>query len=98
MIQTAFFATAAVFLGLAFVLVNELVFLAPIKGFIWEQYSEEILLFSGVLIVNLFCLFYAVIRWMRLQDTGDKLKHLEKQLRGKETISEELTSRILERK
>jgi len=98
MIQASFFATAAVCVGLVFLLINELVFLAPIKGYIWERYSEKILLFSGVLFANLFCLFYGFIRWTRLQDTGDKLKHLEKQLRGSETISEELTSRILERK
>lgn len=98
MIQTALIATLAVCAALVSVLAQELSFLAPIKGYIWEHYSERILVFSGVLISNLFCLFYGVIRWTRLHDTGDKLKHLEKQLRGKETISEELTDRILERK
>jgi hypothetical protein len=98
MIQTALYATAVVFIGLAFLLMKELVFLAPVKDYVWEHYGQKIMVFSGALALNLFCLFYGVIRWTRLQDTGDKLKHLEKQLRGKETISEELSSRILERK
>jgi hypothetical protein len=59
---------------------NELVFLAPIKTYIWEEYAEKILLVSGVLALNVFCLLYASIRWTRLQDTGEKLRHLEKQL------------------
>lgn len=98
MIQTALFTTALACLAIGVVLLRELVFLAPLKAYIWEHYSREILSFSGVLALNLLCLIYGFIRWTRLQDTGDKLKHLEKQLRGKETISEELTARILERK
>jgi hypothetical protein len=47
--------------------------------------------------VNVFAGCYVFFRRLSLKDTGDKLAHLEKQLRGRLTISEELTERILER-
>lgn len=76
---------------------NECQYLAPMSGEIWDLYRESILLFSGALLLNLVAGFYLLFRRISLAETGDKLAHLEKQLRGRGTISEELTKRILER-
>jgi hypothetical protein len=45
---------------------------------------------------NLLAGFFALGRRFFLKDTGKKLAHLEKQLRGRESISDELTRRIRE--
>jgi hypothetical protein len=44
--------------------------------------------------VNLFAACYAMGRALFLKDTGEKLAHLEKQLRSGATISHELTRRL----
>jgi len=49
-----------------------------------------------VLFLNLLAGFFLLTRRLLLKDTGQKLAHLEKQLRGRESISEELSRRIAE--
>jgi hypothetical protein len=80
------------------VVVKECAFLAPLRGQIWEQYGEAFLLASTAFLLNLFAVVYGVLRKVALSDTGDKLSHLEKQLRGRTSVSEELTERIMEQK
>jgi len=46
--------------------------------------------------LNLFAAFYLICRKLFLKDTGEKLAHLEKQLRSGGTISEELSRRLKE--
>jgi hypothetical protein len=80
------------------VVLKECIFLAPLRSAILEQYGGAIVGFSILLILNLFAAAYGILRKLALEDTGDKLTHLEKQLRSRETMSEELSERILDRK
>ena len=96
MFKNALFATVVVFLAVAFYLMDELRFLIPYRDAILERHGREIALFSVVLFLNLLAGFFVLTRRLLLKDTGQKLAHLEKQLRGRESISEELSRRIAE--
>ena len=98
MVQNALAASLLIFAIVAGVLLREVSFLVPYRKVIWEQYGESIVYFSVIFLSNLFAASYTLLRGLSLKDTGDKLAHLEKQLRGRQTISEELTERILEGK
>jgi hypothetical protein len=98
MIRKSLVAAMAVYLVYLGILLKEASFLAPLGSLIWQDYAEAFLYFSLALVANLFAAIYALSRKLTLTDTGDMLSHLEKQLRGRTTISEELTARILERK
>ena len=47
-----------------------------------------------MLFVNLTALFYLVNRLFFLKDTGRKLAHVERQLRSRSTIVQELSDRL----
>ena len=98
MIRHAFAAAIVVYVIGAGVFLHECLFLAESWRTIVEHYGPPFLAYSAVLILNLFAGFYVLIRKFALKDTGEKLAHLEKQLRGQATVSRELTERILERK
>ena len=96
MFKNALFATVVVFIAVAFYLMDELRFLIPYRDAILERHGRDIALFSVVLFLNLLAGFFVLTRRLLLKDTGQKLAHLEKQLRGRESISEELSRRIAE--
>ncbi len=96
MFKNALFATVVVFIAVVFYLMDELRFLIPYRDAILERHGREIALFSVVLFLNLLAGFFVLTRRLLLKDTGQKLAHLEKQLRGRESISEELSRRIAE--
>ena len=98
MIQNAFAAALVIYAVLVGVVLEECVFLAPYRGRIWTEFGEALVWLSLLLILNFFAAIYGLLRKLALKDTGDKLTHLEKQHRGRTTISEELTEKILERK
>lgn len=96
MFKNALFATVVIFIAVVFYLMDELRFLIPYRDAILERHGREIALFSVVLFLNLLAAFFVLTRRLLLKDTGQKLAHLEKQLRGRESISEELSRRIAE--
>jgi hypothetical protein len=96
MIRNALTAALISYALLAGAVLKECVFLAPLKGLIWNDYGNWLVAFSAVLFLNLFAASYALMRKVALKNTGDKLAHLEKQLRGNTTISQELTEQIRE--
>lgn len=96
MFKNALFATVVVFIAVVFYLMDELRFLIPYRDAILDRHGSEIALFSVVLFLNLLAGFFVLTRRLLLKDTGQKLAHLEKQLRGRESISEELSRRIAE--
>jgi hypothetical protein len=98
MIRTTFAVSCTIFAGFAGIVLKECAFLVPFRRLIWESYQRQIVCFSVVLFLNLCAIVYTLLRNVALKDTGDKLAHLEKQLRGRATISGELTERILDRK
>ena len=97
MFKNALFATVVVFIAAVFYLMEECRFLIPYRDVILDRHWREIALFSGALFVNLLAGFFLLSRRLLLKDTGQKLAHIEKQLRGRESISEELSRRIAER-
>ena len=80
MIANALILTIAILLALVFWLMAELRFLVPYKALLFHEYGTLILLFAGVLSLNLFALLLAINRRFFLKDTGRKLSHLDKQL------------------
>jgi Na+-transporting NADH:ubiquinone oxidoreductase subunit NqrE len=77
------------------VVVRDCAFLRPVMGAIWRDYQTPALLFFLLFLVNAGAAVYGVLRRILLADTGDKLAYIERQLRGRGTISKELTERIL---
>jgi len=96
MFKNALFATVVVFMAAVYYLMDECRFLIPYRDAILQRHWREISLFAGALFVNLLAGFFVLSRWLLLKDTGQKLAHIEKQLRGRESISEELSRRIAE--
>jgi hypothetical protein len=96
-IRNAMAAALVIYAALAGFVLKECMFLAPLRARIWDEFGERMVWLSLLVILNLFAGVYALLRKLALKDTGDKLSHVEKQLRGRTTISEELTERILKR-
>ena len=85
MIANALFISIALLLALGFWLMGELKFLIPYKSALLHEYGQAILVYLGVLFVNLFAATLALIRKFFLKDTGRKLFHVDKQLHLGET-------------
>ena len=98
MMQTALGTALGLYIVLLAVVLKECAFLNVFRWEIWREFGEAFLYFSLAIVLNLFAGIYAVLRTVALNNTGDKLSHLEKQLRGRTTISAELTERIREQK
>lgn len=97
MLANAFFAATVVFLAAALYLLGEMRFLIPYRDLLYERYGAEIACFAAVLFGNLLAAFSLLSRRLLLKNTGEKLAHLEKQLRSGRSISEELSRKIAER-
>jgi hypothetical protein len=95
MIRTTLAIACTLYVVLAGLILKECAFLSPLKKEIWASYQGHIAWFSALLLLNLGATIYLLLRRLSLKDTGAKLAHLEKQLRGKATVSRELTERIL---
>jgi uncharacterized membrane protein len=96
MIANALVATTAVFISLVFWLLQTCTFLIPFRNVLLNDYGTVIAICGVLLFVNLFAGFYSLSRALFLKNTGDKLAHLEKQLRSGATISHELSRRLNE--
>lgn len=94
MIANAVFVSSLLCLALMMYALSELTFLAPYRSVILAAYGREIAAFCSLLFVNLFALVYMLNRSLFLKDTGQKLAHIEKQIRTGSTISEELSSQL----
>ncbi len=97
MIGNALFATIVIFLAAGFYLMQQCEFLIPFRRMIYQRHAGDIAVFAGLLFANLMAGFLLLSRRLFLKDTGDKLAHVEKQLRSGQSISEELTRRIAEK-
>jgi hypothetical protein len=96
MVGNALLIATVVLLALAFFLMQECQFLIPYRPLLWAKYGMDIAGFAAALFVNLFAASFLIGRKLFLKDTGQKLAHLEKQLRTGATISEELSGRLSE--
>src|SRR6266851_528249 len=80
MIANVLLTTIAILLALGFWLMGELKFFVPYKLVLWREYATPILVYTGILSVNVFAAAFVLIRKFFLKDTGRKLSHLDKQL------------------
>jgi hypothetical protein len=80
MVANALIVTIALLLALGFWLLGELRFLIPYRHVLFAQYGPLLLLWLGVLFVNVFAAVYAVQRKFFLKDTGRKLSHIDTQV------------------
>jgi len=94
MIANALVAASAVVLALLFWLMQDLTFLIPYRRVLFHDYGTALGLWAALVFVNLFAAFYALGRTVFLKDTGQKLAHLEKQIRSSSRISDELRSHL----
>jgi hypothetical protein len=85
MIANALLITIAILLALGFWLMGELRFFVPYKLVLWHAYPTPILIYVGLLSINVFAAAFVLIRKCFLKDTGRKLSHLDKQLRVGQT-------------
>ena len=92
----AVLAAAAVVLALGFWLLGACAFLIPYRLVIVRDYGVPIAMGACVLFVNLVAAFHAASRWLLLKDTGEKLAHLDKQLRTSRGVSHELAQLLQE--
>jgi hypothetical protein len=95
-IANALVATTAICLAVAFWLLQACTFLIPFRAVLVRDYGATLLAWASVAFVNVFAGCYVVGRTVFLKDTGDKLAHLEKQLRSGATISQDLRRRLEE--
>ena len=96
MIANALFAATVCLVAALLYLLQEGTFLVPYRQLIWQKYVAILAVFTGLLFLNLFSFFYLLMRKVFLKDTGQKLAHLEKELRDGGAISEELARRLEE--
>ena len=96
MIANALVATTAICLAVAFWLLQTCTFLIPFRSVLVRDYGATLLTWAAVAFVNVFVGCYVLGRALFLKDTGDKLAHLEKQLRSGATISQDLRRRLEE--
>lgn len=96
MIANALFAATVCLLAVLLYVLEACTFLVPYRELIWQKYAPTITVFGAVLLINLFAFFYLLMRKVFLKDTGQKLAHLEKELRNGGAISEELARRLEE--
>ena len=94
MVANAIFVTTVIFLAIGIFLLQECQFLIPYRHVLFVKYGEALLIYAAVLFVNLFAGIWWICRTLFLKDTGRKLAHLEKQLRGRESILKELGRRL----
>jgi hypothetical protein len=97
MIGNALLLAITFFIGLAVVLLERLKFLAPYKHSLFHLYGSDIGLFTLLLFLNSFSLFFVILRRFRLKNTGQKLLHLDKQVKtGQSALSQEIQERYEE--
>ena len=96
MLRVTVALTFGLYAAFAVAVVKECAFLRPLIGMVWRDYQSAALLFSVLFLFNSGVAIYQLMRRLMLPDTGDKLAYIENQLRGRASISRELTDRILE--
>ena len=96
MIANAMLASAVISLAVLFWLMGACRFLVPYRQLLLHEYGSTIAVWGGVAFLNLFAGCYAVSRTLFLKHTGEKLAHLERQLRTGDSLSAELADRLRE--
>lgn len=96
MIANALLVATVLAIATLFALMDSLSFLIPYRALLWTQYGTTLLLWGGLAFANLAALCVVISRAFFLKTTGEKLAHLEKQLRTGSPLSKELAARLRE--
>ncbi|HEY6252949.1 MAG TPA: hypothetical protein VI685_23570 [Candidatus Angelobacter sp.] len=97
MIGTSVLIAFTIFVALAVILLDRLKFLTPLKQHLFHNYGTDIGLFTLLLFLNLFALLFTFFRRSRLKHTGQKLIHLDKQVKtGQSALSSEIAEKYEE--
>ncbi|MGA2436242.1 MAG: hypothetical protein ABSG25_13280 [Bryobacteraceae bacterium] len=94
MVGNSVLVATVIMLALSFWVSGECKFLIPYKPLLIHQYWAYITVYWLALFLNIFAMSYLFTRKLFLKETGQKLAHLEKQLRTDSSVSEELSGRI----
>ena len=94
MIGNSAFVAGMILLVLTFATAEQVAFLAPYKRLLFDRYWGWLLVFAGVLYLNLFAGCYLLSRRLFLKETGRKLAHLERQLQSGDSIVRDLSERL----
>src|ERR1700753_1518824 len=86
--RNALIATVSILFAFVFWVGANVDFLIPYRNYILNEYGHRILIYLGLLSVNLFGLFFWLTRKLLLKDTGRKLVHLERQVRSGEVATD----------
>ena len=94
MIGTSVLIAFTIFVAFAILLLDRLKFLVPFKQHLFHNYGTDIGLFTLLLFLNLFATLFTFFRRYRLKQTGQKLTHLDKQLKtGQSALSQEIADK-----
>jgi hypothetical protein len=97
MLAKAALLTFISFVMLAVVLMDRLRFLVPVKRLIFHSYGQEIEIFALALFLNTFLTVFLLLRRFFLKSTGQKLLHMDKQVKtGHSGLSREIAERFEE--
>ena len=96
MIANAMLSACVISLAVTFWLMEACTFLIPYRQLLWQQYRWTIGGWAAVAFINVFAASYAVSRKLFLEDTGEKLAHLERQVRSGDSVARELAIRLRE--
>lgn len=97
MIGTSVLIAFMIFVALAIVLLDRLKFLVPFKQHLFHICGTDISIFTLLLFLNLFALLFTFLRRSRLKHTGQKLIHLDKQVKtGHSALSREIAEKYEE--
>ncbi len=94
MIGNALLGATVVCVAIVFWLMQLCSFLIPYRVVLFHAYASTLGAWAAVTFLNVFAGFYVLGRTLFLKDTGQKLAHLEKQLRSGASISDELARRL----
>lgn len=97
MIGTSVLVAFTLFVAVAIILLDRLKFLVPFKQHLFHNYGTNVGLFTLLLFLNLFAVFFTFFRRYRLKQTGQKLIHLDKQVKtGQSALSREIAEKYEE--
>lgn len=94
MTATALVLTLVLLIAGLFAALDAGVFLAPYRTWLVREYGRVFLIWLVLLGLNLFGLIYLALRVIGLKDTGQKLAHVDQELRRGSPIAQELADRL----
>ncbi len=78
----------------AWLVLDELSYLAPYRDALVREHGLVIVAYCGALACNCFALLYALCRRLGLGDAGRKLRRLEREVQRGRTFNEEVADRL----